>query len=147
MLDSEIKSMRMIPVKYQAALMYGISEADRKPKYDQSRLYFEKYVKGIKNLMKGKDSNSKDFEYIDQYFSCWRDYITNNPKLEDIEMDNINKPKYFDKQQDENDIYMYSGYVKPGIHDAVVYSPADDLFYKMTNIAVFPSKQELKVQK
>lgn len=42
---------------------------------------------------------------------------------------------------------MYAGYMKPGVHDIIIYEPFSKKFYKMQNLVVFPRAEEIKSTK
>jgi len=54
----------------------------------------------------------------------------------------INNPLFNRHRPDENDIYVFSGYIKPGNHYVYVFDPMTDRLYKKTEIIVFPRKNE-----
>lgn len=42
----------------------------------------------------------------------------------------VNMPSYSILSQSENDVFIYTGYIRPGKHTIFVYDPQIDCFFK-----------------
>ena len=51
----------------------------------------------------------------------------------------INKPCFDSMRANENDIYIWSGYVRPGMHKIYIFDPVMSAFYRRADIAVYPA--------
>jgi hypothetical protein len=59
----------------------------------------------------------------------------------------INYPEFDPENGEEDDIFLYSGYMKPGVHDIVIFDPSEEKFYRLENLVIFPRKEDIKHSK
>lgn len=83
-----------------------------------------------------------DLLEFNSHMVTWRDYIP-KPDGDDF----INYPTFDPGRPEEDDIYIYAGYVKPGVHDIIIYEPFSKKFYKLKNFVVFPRVEDIKYTK
>ena len=55
----------------------------------------------------------------------------------------VNPPRFDRSAQDENDIYVFSGYFEPKCHWVGIYDPVLDKYLKKKNIYVYPRTIDL----
>lgn len=82
-------------------------------------------------------------EKINVSLSEWRERLLDNRP--DVEV--INRPIFDEKNPNEDDIFVYSGYLKPGIHNIMLYDPTTQELYMKENQVIFPRKEELQLVK
>lgn len=75
--------------------------------------------------------------------SEWRDRLIDSKP--DCEV--INRQIFDEKLPNEDDIFVYSGYLKPGIHNIMLYDPQTQELYMKENQVIFPRKEELQLVK
>jgi len=97
--------------------------------------------------MKMIDSDNDQTEDINQFLCNWREKIIpwDTKELEENEIIInkqlvINKPVFDINNPDENDIFIYSGYIKPGNHLIYLYDPVTNILYKKQDIYAFPNQ-------
>lgn len=56
----------------------------------------------------------------------------------------VNHPHYDEDHEDENDIYVFSGYMEPGKHQIYVYDPVTARFFKKRSVVVYPRSRDIK---
>lgn len=59
----------------------------------------------------------------------------------------INEPVFNKDRSNEDDIYVFSGYVKPGTHSIHVFDPQSKKFYKSQPILIRPREKGIKTEK
>lgn len=90
-----------------------------------------------------------DLQKINATFAAWRDHVlpeaTCSPASDHI----VNYPVFDAErtQPEEDEVFIYSGYIPPGVHHITIYDPKDEAFYKMDNVAVFPREEDIKTTK
>ena len=61
----------------------------------------------------------------------WRDYLKQDESQ-------VNYPLFKQSDPEEDGIFIYSGYFKPGIHNLVIYDPILQKFLRIDNLVAFP---------
>ena len=140
----EVSSSRMIMAKHQAALIWARQECLKKASVEARDRILRKYLKGIQQLMKNdkRKVQEEDLLEFNSFMVGWRDFL---PQPSDDSV--INYPQFDVSKPEEDDIFMYQGYMKPGVHNLIIYDPSSRKFFKMSNIVVFPRTEDIKIIK
>jgi len=89
--------------------------------------------------------DKKDLEMMNLRLSNWRDFILSK-ELEKNEFF-INSPIFDKKRPNEDDIFVFSGYIAPGQHKIQVYDPHYKCFFESKTIYVQNRTEEIKDDK
>jgi hypothetical protein len=99
---------------------------------------------------------ARDLEAHLKLLLCsWRDQLMPLPKVPPAEITPqcheselvINSPLYDPRREDENDIYVYSGYMEPSSHQIYIFDPKSGKFFKRKNVLIYPRKKPIKERK
>ena len=86
----------------------------------------------------------EDLLEFNSFMVSWRDFL---PQPEPNDDSVVNYPLFDVSMPDEDDIFLFSGYMKPGVHNLVIYEPSSQKFFKMSNLVVFPRTQKIELVK
>ena len=86
-----------------------------------------------------------DEQVLNMMLSHWREYVFGEGKENDVLF--INRPLAVAQSPDEDDIFAYSGYIKPGKHQIVIFDPTGNSWYEINNIVVDPREGAISTHK
>ena len=82
-----------------------------------------------------------DIERLNMGLSTWRDQIFGEDK--EIGVTFINRAMFDSENTNEDDIFAFSGYVKPGRHSLVIFDPSTNSFFEISNLIIEQRKEDI----
>lgn len=88
--------------------------------------------------------NMSTEQIINQMLAHWREHVFGEGKEDDTLF--INKPTYELDNSNEDDIFAFSGFVKPGKHNLLIFDPENG-FYEIQNYVIDQRSGEISTHK
>ena len=137
----------MVKAKHQSALIWA-NNWSKKQKTAAAMAKVENQLRrGIMKLAKTnlEALDKGDVERLNQGLSTWRDQIFGEDKEMGTQF--INRAIPDSENTNEDDIFAFSGYVKPGRHQAFIFDPSSDSFFEITNLTIEQRQKAIPTNK